>query len=91
MKGFLIFYGIWVTVCIICLILVEEADNYFSKEWKIKDIVQAIALFPITIIIILVHGIFWLIEKFEETKLMQGIFKILNKPIRNKKENSNGK
>lgn len=82
MKGFIIFYSAWFLVCIICLILVEEANNYFDKEWKIKDIVQAVVLFPITITIFLVHGIFVLIEKFEETKFIQSIYKFLNKPIK---------
>lgn len=85
MKEIILFYSGWAFVCIICLILVEEADNYFSKKWKVKDIVQAVVLFPITIIIFLVHGIFWLVEKFEETKLIQAIFKFLNKPIKKEK------
>lgn len=70
MKNFILFYSFWAGVCIICLILVEEANNYFSKEWQIKDIIQAVVLFPITIIIVLVHSIFALIDKFEETKFI---------------------
>lgn len=88
MREIILFYSGWVFVCIICLILVEEASNYIGKEWRVKDIVQAVVLFPITIMIFLVYGIFWLVEKFEETKLIQAIFKFLNKPI--KKENNNG-
>lgn len=85
MDKFILFYGVWALVCTICLIIVEESDNYLSKEWKIKDIIQAIVLFPITIIMLFVNLIFYLVEKFEESKAIQIIYKFLNKPI--KKEN----
>ena len=85
MKGIVVFYGIWFLVCTFCLYLVDSASNYLSKEWQVKDIVQAIVLFPISIVTILFALIFDLIDKFEESKPMQAVYNFLNKPIKKNK------
>lgn len=72
--------GIWLILAIMVLIVYDKVENGFNI--KVGDIIVGLIFLPLTVLFLYAYIFSKMIEKFEETKIVQAIINFFSKEIK---------